>query len=210
MKNSTINPIISVIGEKEIGNYMADIEYLTPNQVAKMLMVSPVTVRQWAQKDMIKAKVTPGGHRRFLLEDVREFARERGIGILEEARREGPKRVLIVDDNEDLVHFIEELISNSEEEFMIEKAFDGFTAGDKVHSFKPDVILLDLMLPGMDGYEVCKRLKGSRDTQHIEIIAMTGYFSKKSYQQIISAGAKECLAKPFKNQELLKLLGIQV
>ena len=52
--------------------------YLTPNEVAELLMVSPITVRSWAQKGLLVAKVTPGGHRRFLKSDVERFVRESG------------------------------------------------------------------------------------------------------------------------------------
>lgn len=51
--------------------------YLTPNEVAEMLLVSPITVRQWAQRGLIRATTTPGGHRRFLKRDVESFARDR-------------------------------------------------------------------------------------------------------------------------------------
>ena len=69
-------------------------EFLTPHEVATLLMVSPVTVRQWAQKGLLAAQTTAGGHRRFAIETVAAFARERGIdlpGIT--------ARLLIVDDN---------------------------------------------------------------------------------------------------------------
>jgi len=51
--------------------------HLTPNEVAKLLMVNPVTVRQWAARGLLRSMATPGGHRRFLLSDVEEFARSR-------------------------------------------------------------------------------------------------------------------------------------
>ena len=52
--------------------------HLTPNEVAELLMVNPVTVRQWAARGLLRSQTTPGGHRRFLLSDVEEFARSRG------------------------------------------------------------------------------------------------------------------------------------
>src|SRR5437868_972690 len=72
--------------------------HLTPNEVAELLMVNPVTVRQWAARGLLRSLTTPGGHRRFLLRDVEEFARSRGSTPA--PRNSGrPERVLIVDDD---------------------------------------------------------------------------------------------------------------
>src|ERR1700726_2720240 len=75
--------------------------HLTPNEVAELLMVNPVTVRQWAARGWLRSLTTPGGHRRFLLSDVEEFARSRGAAPA--ARPSGrPERILIVDDDMNL------------------------------------------------------------------------------------------------------------
>src|SRR6185312_12057904 len=72
--------------------------HLTPNEVAELLMVNPVTVRQWAARGLLRSLTTPGGHRRFLLSDVEEFARSRGSASV--PRGSGrPDRVLVVDDD---------------------------------------------------------------------------------------------------------------
>src|ERR1700710_266763 len=83
--------------------------HLTPNEVAELLMVNPVTVRQWAARGLLRSVTTPGGHRRFLLSDVEEFARSRGSTPLPRASGR-PDRVLIIDDDEPLGLFIAEVI----------------------------------------------------------------------------------------------------
>ncbi|NBQ89454.1 MAG: response regulator [Betaproteobacteria bacterium] len=87
-------------------------------------------------------------------------------------------------------------------------AFDGFAAGRMVESFKPDTVLLDLRMPGLDGFAVCRQLKSSPATNHIRVIAMTGYAPADSRTAIVEAGAELCLAKPFTNAQLLSLLGL--
>ena len=83
--------------------------HLTPNEVAEMLMVNPVTVRQWAARGLLRSLTTPGGHRRFLLSDVEEFARSRGATPV--ARHSGrPDRVLVVDDDPKMGRSIAEMI----------------------------------------------------------------------------------------------------
>ncbi|MCB1831732.1 MAG: response regulator, partial [Gammaproteobacteria bacterium] len=119
--------------------------YLTPTEVANMLRVATVTVRMWAQKGMLKAEVTPGGHRRYMLQEVKRFARSHGIALqLENDER---LRILIVDDQPEWLDIMVEILRNTQEAVVIETAADGFEAGHKVAGFRPHVVLLDLMMP---------------------------------------------------------------
>jgi excisionase family DNA binding protein len=78
--------------------------YLTPNEVAHLLMVAPVTVRSWAQKGLLVAKVTPGGHRRFLKSDVEIFVHE--CGVVQTPVDPNAPLVLIVDDDPLMITYI--------------------------------------------------------------------------------------------------------
>ncbi|VAX14182.1 hypothetical protein MNBD_GAMMA24-2666 [hydrothermal vent metagenome] len=180
--------------------------YMTPNEVAKLLMVSPVTVRQWAQKGWLKASTTAGGHRRFLYHDVEQFARERNLAFL--SPRHPIPRILIVDDNRQLVNFLLELFSNMDNPPQTEVAYNGFNAGLKVQSFKPDILLLDLMMPGLDGFEVCAQIKSDPASRTLRIIAMTGYPSTQNIERIIHAGAEICFSKPLDTTLLLNTIGL--
>lgn len=180
--------------------------YLAPNEVARLLMVSPVTVRQWAQKGSLAALTTPGGHRRFLRHDVERFARERGIAL---QPPEGDSlRVLIVDDDKPLAGYLVELLANQEEPISTQTAHDGFEAGAKVQTFQPHVMLLDLMMPGLDGFGVCRQMQQDPNTKAVRIIAMTGYYTAGNVQRILAAGAEVCLPKPLPRDELLEAIGL--
>lgn len=180
--------------------------YLTPNQVAELLMVSPTAVRQWAKKGALNALTTPGGHRRFLPADVERFARNKGLTL--NLNRSGALRILIVDDDQQLSGFLVDLFNEYEEEIVTDTSNDGFLTGLKVSEFKPDIVLLDLMMPGLDGFEVCKQLKSSPTTSAIRVIAMTGYHSEENVKKITAAGAEGCLEKPIDQDALSKLIGI--
>lgn len=180
--------------------------YLTPNEVAEKLMVSTAGVRRWAEKGELNALTTPGGHRRFLQSDVERFARKRGITL--NPGNPGALRVLIVDDNEQLVRYLVELFEEFEEGVVTETAKDGFEAGRKIHKFEPHVVLLDLMMPGLNGFEVCRQIKDDPSTRAIRVIAMTGHHAEENVKRIIEAGAEECLAKPLDEDHLLKSIGI--
>jgi excisionase family DNA binding protein len=181
--------------------------HLTPHEVAKLLMVNPVTVRQWAARGLLRSMTTPGGHRRFLLSDVEEFARSRGS-----APRAGasgrPERVLIVDDDTQMSRLISEVIRGRAPDVNLEIANDGFEAGAKVESFRPHALVLDLMMPGMDGFEVCRRLRARQTLSHIRIVAMTGSHTPENVAKILEAGANVCLPKPFDADEFLAALGL--
>lgn len=178
--------------------------YMTPNEVAELLMVSPVTVRHWAQKGGLKAVTTAGGHRRFLAEDVAAFARARGMQLVTAE----PQRVLIVDDNRSFAGYLAELLATLSNPLVVDVAHDGFDAGRKMQLFVPDIVLLDLKMPGLDGFAVCQQIKGDATTQHIRIIAMTGYFTPENDSNIRQAGAEICLAKPFDKKVLFQAMGL--
>src|SRR5262249_54336696 len=101
--------------------------HLTPHEVAQLLMVNPVTVRQWAARGLLRSMTTPGGHRRFLLSDVEEFARSRGSAP--QANASGrPQRILIVDDDAQVSRLVSETIHTHAADVTLEIANDGFEA----------------------------------------------------------------------------------
>ncbi len=179
--------------------------YLTPNDVARLLMVSPVTVRQWAQKGSLSALTTPGGHRRFLRHDVERFARERGVAL--QPPEGDALRILIVDDDRQLAGYLVELFANQDEPVSTQTAHDGFEAGAKVQTFRPHIMLLDLMMPELDGFGVCRQMQQDPNTKAVRIIAMTGYYTAGNVQRILAAGAEACLPKPLPNDDLLEAIG---
>jgi excisionase family DNA binding protein len=181
--------------------------HLTPNEVAELLMVNPVTVRQWAARGLLRSLTTPGGHRRFLLSDVEEFARSRGATPVGGSSGR-PGRVLIVDDDVQLGLFIAEIIRARDPQIETQIAHDGFEAGAKVESFRPHALVLDLMMPGMDGFEVCRRLRARPTLNHVRIVAMTGFPSAQNVERIMAAGADACLPKPLDSARLLAELGL--
>ena len=178
--------------------------YLTPNEVAQWMMVSPITVRGWAQKGMLQAEVTPGGHRRFRREEVERFARQwNPVG------NRGPLRVLIVDDDRSVVGFLKELLEGAADPVTVEVAYGGFEAGRTVHAFTPDIVLLDYMMPGIKGSEVCQQIKQTPGLSHVRVIAMSGFLSPEYEVELMAAGAECCLTKPIDTSRLLTLLGIE-
>lgn len=181
---------------------MTDKGFLTPNEVANLLMVSPITVRQWAQKGLLQAQTTAGGHRRFSREVIEAFARERGIEL-----PQIQQRLLIVDDNRELNAYLTALFSAHVPDLEIFSAYDGFDAGRQVQAHKPTVVLLDIMMPGIDGIEVCRSLKEGSGAPGPRVVAMTGYYTPELEKKILAAGAQVLLKKPFSSDDVLRECG---
>ncbi len=178
---------------------------LTPNEVADLLMVSPITVRQWAQKGLIEALATAGGHRRFTLDAVRKFAKERGLKLPDLPAVE--HSLLIVDDDRQLNQFLVALFTTEIPGLTVYSAEDGFEAGRLVALNNPEVVLLDVMMPGIDGVDVCRRIKSSPKTAHVRVVGMTGFHTPEAVSRMHSAGAETLLKKPSNNADVLAACG---
>ncbi len=183
----------------------SDKPYLTPSEVATLFMVSPITVRQWAQKGLLEAAVTVGGHRRFLRAEVERFARDHGLSGARASTGASHARLLVVDDDRQLVGYIRELLSEIDK-LTIETAFDGFDAGTKMQIIRPHIVLLDLMMPGLNGFEVCQRIKADHLTRATRVITMTGFASAENTGLSVAAGAERCLSKPLDPNALMALV----
>lgn len=175
------------------------------SEVAKYCHVTPDTIRKWAEAKRISVFKTPGGHRRIRREDLINFLRENNIPIHADLSDNGTK-VLVVDDERAVISVITRFLENTGNAFDVRVARDGFEAGHYVGAFQPDVVFLDLRLPGLDGFEVCRRIKSSPETARIEIIAMTGYYEPETAHRVLDLGAATCLQKPFTPDDLRKVL----
>jgi len=166
-----------------------------------MLGVAAGSVANWIDQGQLKAGKTPGGHRRVKREDLIEFFRRQNLPVPEELLR--PCRVLVVDDDEAVAIWIASEIKAERPDCEVLTAMDGFSAGEIVGSLKPDVVILDLKMPRMDGYEVCRRIKSKHDTRHIAVIAITAEPSEEAERKIRQCGARNLLAKPLDRETLL-------
>ena len=165
-----------------------------------------MTVRNWSVRGWLSAEFTAGGHRRYPVQEIERFARERGLTLqLEEDEKE---RVLIVDDDETFGNFLLAALEEFPDAVEARVARDGFEAGHLLHIFRPTVVLLDLVMPGVDGFQVCQYIKESPPTRTVRVMAMTGHTDEGYEERIVSLGAERCLSKPIAVAHLLTLLNI--
>lgn len=175
----------------------------TTFETAKLCHVSPLSIINWVNAGRLPAFRTPGGHRRIRREDLLRFMRENGIPIPEDLREgSGRPKVLVVDDEASIRELLAEHLTTRPSPYEVLTAADGFEAGRLVATFRPDVVLLDLRMPGVDGFQVCRTIKADPDSSSTTVIAMTGYFSPETESRILECGALRCFAKPFEPNTL--------
>jgi excisionase family DNA binding protein len=181
--------------------------YYTTYQVSKLLGVSLPTVVNWVNSNKMRAHRTPGGHRRIARNDLIAFAREFNYPLSDEflAESTGRQRVLIVDDERDFSDMVREYLT-VKGDFDVEVADSGFAAGYTVARFRPDLILMDIMMPDMDGFEVLRMLRAGRDTRHIPIVACTAYRDVEVERRIREDDFDGFMQKPLKLDELLQAI----
>ena len=169
----------------------------TTFEAAKLCHVSPLSIINWVNAGRLPAFRTPGGHRRIRREDLLLFMRDNGLPIPEEMQQgSGRRKVLIVDDEPSIREVLAEHLSTRTSPYEVSTAADGFEAGRLVATFRPDVVLLDLRMPGVDGFQICRTIKADPESAKTVVIAMTGYYSPETEARVLECGAVRCFAKP--------------
>ena len=188
-------------------------EILTVSQAGKYCKVSPKTIINWIEAGHLKAYKTVGGHRRIKKEDLDQFLKDKGMPMPEEPKGEERKKILVVDDDKIIVETIVQALEEDEYGYEMISASDGFEAGLQVSHFKPDLLILDIMMPDINGYEVCQKVKSSPESKDTKIIVLSAYLNDEAFKQMKDYGADACFSKPLPLEQLkyevAKLLGLK-
>jgi two-component system, OmpR family, response regulator VicR len=175
---------------------------LTTGQIAQYCHVTHRGVLKWVESGKLRAYRTPGKHSRVSIEDFLRFLKQYNMPIPGELEPPSvQKRVLIVDDDRGIVNSLHRVLM-LENKYIIEAAYDGFQAGKKFSDFKPDFIILDICMPGLDGYQVCANIRKDADNKHVKILAISGLSEPQEIKKIMDLGADDYLQKPFSNELL--------
>ncbi|MFH0754662.1 MAG: response regulator [Candidatus Omnitrophota bacterium] len=182
---------------------MANERPLTTGEIADLCHVHLRTVLQWIHDGKIKAYRTPGNHSRVKVEDFISFLKQFNMPIPESLMsRSSGHKILIVDDDINMVSSVRRLFKR-EPNFEIDVAYDGFEAGIKLLLFKPDLVVLDMKMPGMNGFEVAQKIKRSANCEHTRIIGVSAYFDDTDKDRLHEIGVDFCFDKPFNSTDLI-------
>ena len=161
----------------------------TSHEVASLVQVSPSSVLKWIEQGKLRAFRTPGGHRRVASGELLDFLRAHQLPV--PAELEGDQvRLLVIDDEARYLRALGTLLQRADsrvEVALAESALDGLL---KVGLLKPEVVLLDTYMPGMDGLEVCRRLKQSPLTAHIATQGLLVGLRLMAYLVLLVRGPK--------------------
>jgi excisionase family DNA binding protein len=170
----------------------------TTHEVSRLLHVNPRSVINWIDQNLLPSYRTPGGHRRIRRDDLLAFLRRHQIPTPPSLMESGNFSVLIVDDEDDITQIMKAYFERKGG-FQVTTVSDGISALLEVGRAKPDLLVLDIMIPGVDGVEVCRRIKAGSSASTI-IIAISG--QPEMEQKILDAGGDIFLTKPLDLEKL--------
>lgn len=180
-------------------------------EIAKICQVTPSTVGNWVDKGILPTFSTAGGHRRVWTNDLLEFLKKHNIPVSKDLADTGALEILIVDDEEQIRRMVRRALQKAYPKALVYEAVDGFEAGQKIAQIIPALVILDLKLPGIDGFKVCRIIRSNEKLKNIRILAISGYNVEESKRQVLSAGADDFLGKLFDlkdlNERIAKLCG---
>ena len=177
---------------------------LTTGEIARYCHTSVMQVNRWIKNSDLKSFRNPGGQNRILISDFRNFLEKNGMPVLDEFF--GPsarKKILVADDDSTMTGAIRHLLQSQLENIDIEVTNDGYETLIKVGDFKPDVLILDIRMPKVDGMEICRRLRANKNVNPVRILVVTGYSGEFTAESVINNGADDFLLKPFDKEELI-------
>ena len=186
--------------------------FFTTSEVAKYCAVTNDGVLKWIKSGKLRAFSTPGGHYRVSAEDFRAFLEKYDIPIDEGffAGSSRERSVLVVDDEPNIREIVRRLLKELEPDLKVEEACDGYEASIKIGSMMPDLVIMDVMMPRVDGISLCKSIRDNPKTAGIKVLAITAFPEQDNVKKMYDAGADLCLIKPLQFEhfrlEVVRLL----
>lgn len=196
---------VALVSDSEKKKPKKDPRFVTTREASEMLGVALRTVQLWAEKGSLTAWTTAGGHRRIVRGSV-EALLARQQAAIEEYSKRGQLTLLVVDDDPVYLELVKLKVKEWSLPITLISASDGFEGLLKIGECKPDIVVSDLKMPGMDGFQMIRRLKERPETSEILTIVMTGL----SEEEIADGGGVPkdvpVLKKPLSFDELAALI----
>ena len=174
----------------------------TTGEIAEICKISQQTVIRCFDSGRLKGFRVPGSKfRRVPRAELISFMKQNNIPI--ENLDTGKRRVLIVDDDPAIVDMLTDLLGR-DGRFEVKSASNGFDAGALTKEYKPDVLLLDYLLPDVNGNVVCQRVRSDPELAHTKIIIVSGAVAPAELEKLRAAGADDFIKKPFDIEKLIE------
>jgi len=168
--------------------------FLTAPEAARLVGASHVSIHRWVQSGQLEAASTPGRHLRIQRSALANFLERRKLPVPVELHAQA--RVLVVDDDPAFARALTRGLAAAELRLTVDSATSGLEALIQVGLVKPDVVLLDALMPGLDGIAACRAIKARKETSGCIVIGFSG--RPAEYREaFLEAGAAAFLPKPF-------------
>lgn len=168
---------------------------LSTAQAARLLGVSDQSVANWVDSGDLRAGKTPGGHRRVEPKNLVKFLKRQKLRVPPELLSDGTA-MLVVDDEPEVGQSIKKSLKTIHPSWRLSIALNGYSAGEAVATDHPDIVVLNLQMPGMNSVEVCQKIKARRIPRRAVVIAVTALPSPEGKKAAQEAGAAAYLPKP--------------
>jgi two-component system, OmpR family, response regulator RpaA len=173
----------------------------TTGEAAKICKVSQQTIIRCFDSGQLKGFRVPGSRfRRIPRNELYQFMKDNGIPT--DALESGKRKILVVDDDAELVELISDVL-DKDGRFEVRTVNNGFDAGMMVKEYHPDLIVLDIMLPDINGKEVCQRVRSDSTMDDVKIICISGMVEQDKIDDLKAAGANDFMQKPFEVDQLV-------
>jgi len=182
---------------------MAILRPLGVGQAAQVCRVTTRTINNWIRAGKLKAYATPGGHFRIWPNDLKKFIEAHKMDINFDLRGEHPKRILIVDDDEAYAELIKEMLRDKLTNCEITVTQDGYEALIMLGELTPDLVVLDLMMPGIDGFKVLDLIANRKSSYDLKVLILSGNLTASAIERLKRSRADRWLAKPVSSAELV-------
>lgn len=176
-------------------------DLFTTGEAAEVCKVSQQTIIRCFDSGRLEGFRIPGSKfRRIPRRSLVKFMKDNSIPL--DKLESGKRKVLIVDDDEEIVELIVDVLVR-DGRFETRSASSGYEAGIETQQFRPDLILLDYMLPDVNGNVVCQTIKKNPEFEDIKIIVVSGVIKQDEIDQLLKSGAEDFVKKPFDITELI-------
>ena len=179
---------------------------LSPLDAGEMLGLSPIMIRKLVQDGQLNCIENPAGLKRFSREEIKRYACDNDLTLIQPV--DEFTRILVIDDDEVMASYLIELLLAQKRKIKAQYAVNSEESHSKIKTFNPHIILLDIMMPELDGFDICSLLKLSPLTRGIRIIALTGACTDENIKTIMNSGAESCLPKPVDSNKLMDAIGL--
>ncbi|MGD1042736.1 MAG: response regulator [Sedimentisphaerales bacterium] len=176
-------------------------ELFTTGEAAEICRVSQQTIIRCFDSGRLEGFRVPGSRfRRIPRESLMKFMKSNSIPL--DGLETGKKKILVVDDDAEIVDLMVEVLTR-DGRFDVKTATSGYEAGIQTQRFRPDCILLDYMLPDVNGNVVCHTIRKNPEFENIRIIIVSGVIKQEEIDQLLKSGAQDFIKKPFDINDLI-------